>query len=198
MNEITRWDYQASVQKMRPLVIRWKTVTEEMLDELYRAREVLAKEGRPLTVSNETVRGWSNYLSDIGLPRATAHRWLEFWNPIEKKRLEPSPKRESEPEKPKGHTIDDQEYKRRKEEALKDEPKSRPLDEIFDDVQKVIKRQENEEVFREFDLDALIEELRRRIVSISDPARRHHAINQIIKAMRELAIECDRISAGKN
>ncbi len=197
MNEVAIWNYQASVEKMRPLVVRWKTVTDEMLDELYQARKALSDRG---SWSRANPHNWSGYLQDIGLPRRTVHGWLEFWNPTEKKRIEPPPRVQPEPEekKPKGHTIDDQEYERRKEEALKDEPKSRPLDEIFNDVEKVIKRQENEEVFREFDLDALIDELRRRIVSISNPARRHHAINQIIKAMRELAIECDRLSAGSN
>ncbi len=92
--------------------------------------------------------------------------------------------------------IDDQEYERRKEEALVDEKPTRPLDEVFEDVKKVLIQQETEEVFRDFDLAGLIQELRRRILTIEDVSRRHQAVNQIIKAMRELAVECERLSMG--
>lgn len=78
---LVKWSYAASVERMRPLVARWKAVTVEMLGELYQAREELAKEGRPKTVSNETVRTWSDYLDDIGLSRATVHRWLAQYDP---------------------------------------------------------------------------------------------------------------------
>lgn len=108
---------------------------------------------------------------------------------------EPPPK--PEPEKPRGRTISDEEYEQRKEEAIKKKDPGPSLEEAVEDVIKLVIRQENEEVFREFDLAALIQELRRRLVTIADPARRHHAINQIIKAMRELAIECDRLSVGR-
>jgi hypothetical protein len=117
---------------------------------------------------------------------------LEDQRVKEKDNKAPEPK--PEPVRPKGPTINDEEYEHRKEEAFAEKEPPRPIDEIFEDVQKVIVRQENEEVFREFDLAALIDELRRRIVGIPEPNRRHHAINQIIKAMRELAIECDRMS----
>lgn len=107
------------------------------------------------------------------------------------RRIEP-PK--AEPVRQKGPTITDEEYERRKAEEFKDEREAPSLDEAFEDVQKILIRQEKETVFREFDLAALVDELRRRILVIAEPSRRHHAINQIIKAMRELAIECDRIS----
>jgi hypothetical protein len=108
---------------------------------------------------------------------------------------EPPPK--PEPEKPRGRTISDEEFEQRKEEALKKKDAGPSLEEAVEDVIKLVIRQENEEVFREFDLAALIQELRRRLVTIADPGRRHQAINQIIKAMRELAIECDRLSVGR-
>ena len=192
MNELIPWDYNESVQKMRPLVISLKTLTNGMLEELHKARENLSRT-RSGNVQNRTLQTWQQYLKDTGLARSTAHGWLKLYDPIEKKKIEP-PARESI--KTKTSVINDQEYERRKKAELTEEETTRPLDEIFEDVQKVIVRQENEEVFREFDLDALIDELRRRIVSISDLSRRHHSINQIIKAMRELAIECDRLSIG--
>jgi hypothetical protein len=90
VNEVSTqtWDYSKSVAKMRPLVIRWKTLTDEMLEELYRAREALAKEGRPKTVQNGTVKTWSEYLAEIGLPRTTAHMWLSQYDAEAHKRIE--------------------------------------------------------------------------------------------------------------
>lgn len=192
MKALTTWDYVASVQKMRPLVVRWKTLTDEMLEELHQAREELSRKRDRMS---ESGRSWQQYLSDIGLARSTAHDWLKLYDPVEKKRIEPPPRKE--PVKATRPIIDDQEYERRKIESLRQQEAAPSLDEVFEDVQNVLLRQEKEEVFRDFDLDGLISELRRRIVGIADPSRRHHAINQIIKAMRELAIECDRLSAGR-
>lgn len=200
MSDLLSWDYGASVQKMRPLVVRWRTLTNEMLEELHRAREALAPRRSGKThVSNETSNTWTGYLADIGLHRATAHRWLELYDPVEKRRIEPptrhqaEPQPEPEPERVKRVTITEEEYRRRKQEATRSDA-GPSLEEVFDDVQKVLIRQEHEAVFREFDLESLIAELRKRVVGISDIKRRHQAINQIIKAMRELAIECDRLS----
>ena len=36
--ENVEWNYDQSVQKMRPLVVRWKTLSLEMIRELYLAR----------------------------------------------------------------------------------------------------------------------------------------------------------------
>lgn len=123
-----------------------------------------------------------------------AYRVAQLEDQRVKEKTSPAPEPKPDPARPKGPTIDDREYEHRKKEAFSQKEPTRPVDEIFEDVQKVIVRQENEKVFREFDLAALIDELRRRIVGIPEPNRRHHAINQIIKAMRELAIECDRMS----
>ena len=193
MKELIPWDYNKSIQKMRPLIITLKTCLPVFLEELHVAREALSQTGRPLESGTNVPLSWSTYCEDIGLGKRKANRWLQFYDPVQKKRIEPPAR---EPIKTKTSVINDQEYERRKKAELTEEETTRPLDEIFEDVQKVIVRQENEEVFREFDLGALIDELRRRIVSISDPSRRHHSINQIIKAMRELAIECDRLSIG--
>lgn len=127
-----------------------------------------------------------------------AYRVAQLEDQRAKGKTSKAPESKPEPVRLKGPTINDEEYERRKEEVITEKESARPIDEIFEDVQKVIVRQENEEVFREFDLAALIDELRRRIFSIADSGRRHHAINQIIKAMRELAIECDRMSIKGN
>jgi hypothetical protein len=197
MNTVARWDYQVSVEKMRPLVIRWKTVTDEMLDELSRAREELAAR-RPgkNDVSNDT---WTKYLEDIGLPRKTAHRWLEFWNPVEKKRIEPPSKPKEEVRRPKAPTLSEEEYQRRKEEALGgDGQTAKPdVDELLGRIEKELTRKESEEIFTDFDLDHLIAELKERILKIPEISRRHGVINRIIRSMKELAIECDRLSVGR-
>src|SRR5208337_1918562 len=70
--------YEESVKKMRPIVLRWKNVTDEMLQELRRAKKELKSQGaRSDLVANDTkLRTWGNYLKDIGLDRVTVHRWL--------------------------------------------------------------------------------------------------------------------------
>ncbi len=88
MGDIT-WKYKESVAKMRPLVIRWKTLTDEMLEELYRAREALAARGPgKIDVRNRT---WTGYLEEIGLPRQTAHDWLSQYDAENHKRIESAP-----------------------------------------------------------------------------------------------------------
>jgi N6-adenosine-specific RNA methylase IME4 len=82
-SELILWDYSKSVEKIRPLILRWKNLTIEIVRELYWAREALRtskKGGRPIkTVTNDTV-SWSGYLRDIDLNRMTAHRWLEHYD----------------------------------------------------------------------------------------------------------------------
>ncbi|MEX2444455.1 MAG: hypothetical protein WD492_12670 [Alkalispirochaeta sp.] len=76
------WSYQASVDRMRPLVARWKSVTVEMLDELYRARVALRNPGFRTDLSpNGAKLTWSGYLQDIGLAQETVRRWLSQYDP---------------------------------------------------------------------------------------------------------------------
>lgn len=194
MNTVARWDYQASVQKMRPLVTRWKTVTDEMLDELSRAREALSTQGARFDLRpNGRKFTWGTYLEDIGIPERTVRRWLTFWNPIEKKRIE-TPSREEKP-KSKATIIDDDEYERRKEEAIGSDDSQKPdVDELLGKVEDMFVRKESEKIFTGFNLDQLIEELRDRIIKIPDISRRHEIINKVIRVMKNLAIECDRLS----
>lgn len=87
------WEYDRSVAKMRPLVARWKNVTVEMLDELYRAREALDARGK-----RPNGRSWQGYLDDIGLAPRTVHRWLAHYDPVNKCLLEKRP--QAEPQEP--------------------------------------------------------------------------------------------------
>ena len=73
--ENVEWHYDQSVQKMRQLVVNWKSLSLEILRELYLARMNLSAQGNRSDVTGEKV-GWSQYLLDIGIARKTAHRWL--------------------------------------------------------------------------------------------------------------------------
>ena len=73
--ENVEWNYDQSVKKMRQLVVKWKSLSIEILRELYLARMNLSAQGNRSDITGEKV-GWSQYLLDIGIARKTAHRWL--------------------------------------------------------------------------------------------------------------------------
>ena len=66
----TDWDYDKSVDAMATRLRSWKSLTAEILSELYVAREILSRPG-----SHES--GWGDYCEAIGLPQRTANRWLQ-------------------------------------------------------------------------------------------------------------------------
>jgi hypothetical protein len=68
MNELIKWDYEQSVMKMRPLIVKWRTMTIDMLTELWEAREVLSDRGSRSKLNDS--QNWSSYLIDIDLPRS--------------------------------------------------------------------------------------------------------------------------------
>lgn len=80
--DLLSWSYQESVDRMRPLVARWKSATVELLDELYRARTALRSPGYRTDLSPNGERlTWSGYLRDIGLAQETVRRWLAQYDP---------------------------------------------------------------------------------------------------------------------
>ena len=84
------WEYDTSVERVRPMVVSWKNLTVELVEELYRARETLSKPGeRTDLTSSQMGRGWMQYLNDVGLAKSTVHRWLERYVPEERKLLTP-------------------------------------------------------------------------------------------------------------
>src|SRR3990167_7260588 len=76
------WDYQKSVEKVKVALYKWKNLTLEMANELWIAKEKLAKIGRPESgtlvpvYSNKT---WTDYCNDIGSQRQIVNRWLNRW-----------------------------------------------------------------------------------------------------------------------
>lgn len=71
------------------MVVSWRNLTVELVDELYRAREELSKAGRPENGPNGPV-SWQGYLDDIGLAKRTVNRWLERYEPAERRIMEPA------------------------------------------------------------------------------------------------------------
>jgi len=76
------WNYRKSVKKMKRLVLNWKNISVEILNELYIARIKLSAQGiRNDLDPNSSKLGWENYLREIGLSKETVRRWLSRYNP---------------------------------------------------------------------------------------------------------------------
>jgi len=71
------WNYEDSVKKTKQLAFNWKNLTKELFDELFVAREILSKEGRPETGTIVPVKTWDGYCQDVGLEKRTVNRWLQ-------------------------------------------------------------------------------------------------------------------------
>jgi hypothetical protein len=76
------WNYKESVEKVRGFIFKWKNLTKEVLEELYKAREILALKPREAAqvMHGTFVPGrmtWSDYCNDIGVSRQVVDRWLK-------------------------------------------------------------------------------------------------------------------------
>jgi len=66
--------------KVKGYFLKWKNLTQDILNELATARERLSREGRPwpkITGTNVPVNTWETYCQDIGLEKRTVNPWLE-------------------------------------------------------------------------------------------------------------------------
>ena len=76
------WDYKGSVKRMKRLVLNWKSISVEILSELYIAKSKLTNQGvRNDLDPNGLKLGWENYLIEVGLSKETVRRWLSRYNP---------------------------------------------------------------------------------------------------------------------
>ena len=76
------WNYKKSVTKMRKLVVSWKNISVEILQELHIAKTKLLSQGVRNDLDPNGVKlGWENYLRDTGLSKETVRRWLSRYNP---------------------------------------------------------------------------------------------------------------------
>ena len=181
------WSYDASVAKMRPLVARWKSVTDEFLGELYLARDELKSQGRrsDLVADATKSKTWQDYCRDIGLDRTTVHRWLEQYDPETGTRIEPpKPEPKSEPApKPKSRPaappdpepedatiVDDESDEGGQSDFWEPEDEPRPVSDADSVVDEVIDYMEL-------------------LLRGSDGTVKHETVNGLIKRLRALSVK---------
>lgn len=89
MNELTTWDYAASVERVRPKVLKLHDLTLDIYHELWEARDALSAQGaRSDLTSGQMSRSWEGYCADVGLVKRTVNRWLTRYDPEERKLIE--------------------------------------------------------------------------------------------------------------
>ncbi len=85
--KIAKWDAEKSVKKLIPKIERWKKLTVEIARELFIAHEYLTTQKGQRTdpeAEDYISYTWSDYCSEIGLSRQTAHNWLKRFIPAER------------------------------------------------------------------------------------------------------------------
>ena len=82
--ELTVWEYDTSVQKLKAMRYRWEQLSVGMMRELELAHDNLAER----KVGKIDVKNWTSYCEDVGITRQTAHNWLERWKQIKEQHLQ--------------------------------------------------------------------------------------------------------------
>lgn len=191
------WNYDQSVQKMKPLVARWKSegikwrnTTVEMLEGLYRAREAMRNQGvRTDLTSGELTRSWSGYCEDIGFPKRKANDWLSHYLPEEGRKKTPD-----EIADQRRRIKEAQERLRQREEPNPEEPKTgRTIKELLEEADREINRKEA--VNGELKLDGMVENLAqenvfsvidRYVYSFESTSRQLEAAHNLIKRLKDI------------
>lgn len=79
------WNYDESVKKVKQVIFKWKTLTAELAQELWIAREMLRAQGRRTDLTSEgKFRSWSDYCKEIDSSRQVINHWLARWFPKDK------------------------------------------------------------------------------------------------------------------
>lgn len=90
--KLKEWNYEESVERMKPRIYKLKSLTLKVYHELWTAREKLRNQGaRTDLTSGIFTRSWGDYCDEIGIAKRTANKWLERYDP-ENRRLFPAPK----------------------------------------------------------------------------------------------------------
>ena len=75
------WDYDTSVEKTKTFIYKWKNLSDDILEELWVAREKLSVSNsdaaKIMHGTNAPCRTWGDYCEEIGTERRTVNRWLE-------------------------------------------------------------------------------------------------------------------------
>jgi len=81
---IRTWDYNKSIQAIRPKVLKWKTITTELAREFWFAKEhIKLINSTPELREGSTCLSWGDYCLAIGLNRRTVDAWLNCFTPAE-------------------------------------------------------------------------------------------------------------------
>ena len=83
-----RWNYNASVRRMRRTVWKWRNLTASMLRELHIAHEKLSMQGARTDLRENSRKSWTGYCRDIGIDPKTAWNWLQRYDPGTNRLLE--------------------------------------------------------------------------------------------------------------
>jgi len=185
------WDYDQSVQKMRRLILSFKTVSVEILEELYRARKAMSKPGARTDLVTNVTRTWTGYLEDIGLDRMTVHRWLSKYLPEERR------KKTTEEIEDQRRRIREAQERFRQHQATEPEPEqpqsSRTVDELLEEADRTINRQQA--VNGKLKLDGRVEnlaqehifsEIDRYVYSFTTTSRKLEAAHNLIKRLKDI------------
>jgi len=88
-----KWDCEKSIKQVRAIIYKWREMTVEVASELWIAREMLSKEGRPKTGTNVPVSSWAQYCQGIGAEKRTVNRWLaRIYHPTKTVEVKGTPK----------------------------------------------------------------------------------------------------------
>lgn len=71
------WVYAASVARVRPMVVKWGTLTVELLHELCQARAALSSRYHR---DGANAPSWADYCGEVGLLKSTVNRWLQRYD----------------------------------------------------------------------------------------------------------------------
>ncbi|MEL3908040.1 MAG: hypothetical protein P1P64_03365 [Treponemataceae bacterium] len=84
--KIFTWNFEKSVAKIKPKVESWKSLTVEIAEELYIAREHLngqIGQRKDPTADDYIEFTWTDYCDAIGISRRTANNWLTAFIPAD-------------------------------------------------------------------------------------------------------------------
>jgi len=75
------WNYEESVAKVRQLIYKWATITEQLLNELYIAKHILSAQGRRTDFDAKASKlpTWTQYCLDIQSDRRVIDKWIKRW-----------------------------------------------------------------------------------------------------------------------
>ncbi len=215
--ELTNFDPEISAESVKQKLQLRQKVTIEIVSELYKAKEFYSNSGfrSDLRTNVQRLNTFGDYLSWIGLHRRTSDRWLERYIPEENKliswdelqKIKQQEKIEIQKEEIKN--FDNESFQKRKDEAFNNISQQTKktnyddVDNLLNDLQsaidqntakeeklKKIRVSNNSEII---DQDIWFESIRDYLYQYDNVNRRLEVIQNFIKYLKDLGIECQRI-----